>query len=150
MDIGIEQIKALRDRTGLSVAEVKKALTEAGGDEAKAIALLKERGGAIADKKSSRELGAGIVEAYVHSTRRVGCMMELMCETDFVARNQDFQTLAHDIAMHVAAMKPANVEDLLAQPFIKDPEQTIKDLITQYIAKLGENIQIGRFELFEI
>ena len=149
-DISIDQVKSLRDKTGLSVADVKKALTESGGDEAKALEILSKRGGDIAAKKSSRELKAGIIDSYIHSTRRVGCMVELLCETDFVGRNEEFQTLAHDIAMHVTAMKPASNEELLEQPFIKNPDQTIRDLITAHVAKIGENIQIGRFELFEL
>ncbi len=149
-EISIDQIKSLRDRTGLSVADVKKALTEAGGDEARAMELLKARGGDVAAKKAGRELKAGIVEAYVHSNRKIGCMLELLCETDFVARNEGFLGLAHDLAMHITAMKPADNEELLEQPFIKDPNQTIKEVITAHIAKIGENIQVGRFEVFQI
>jgi len=149
-DISIDAIKSLRDRTGLSVADVKKALTEAGGDEAKAVELLKARGGDIATKKAGRELNAGLVDSYVHSNRKVGCMVEVLCETDFVARNEEFQQFAHDVAMHIAAMKPATVEELLEQPSIKDPNVTIGGLLTGLIAKIGENMQIGRFELFEI
>ena len=149
-EISIDQIKVLRDKTGLSVAAVKKALSEANGDETKALELLKARGGAVAAGKAGRELKAGIVESYVHGNKRTGCMLELMCETDFVARNSEFIELAHDLAMHITAMKPQNKEELLEQPFIKDPNQTIKDLMTGVIAKLGENIQVGRFEQFEI
>jgi elongation factor Ts len=149
-DVSIDQIKSLREKTGLSVAEVKKALAEAGGDEAKAMEVLKARGDVVAAKKADRELGAGIIDAYVHANRRAGCMLELLCETDFVGRNEEFQTLAHDIAMHITAMKPASIEELLGQPFIKNPDQTISQLLTASIAKIGENIKIGRFELFEI
>lgn len=144
------KLKQLRDSTGLSFNAIKKALVESGDDVARALKLLKSQGVAIADNKASRELKTGIVEAYVHSNRKLGCMFELLCETDFVARNDEFKFLAHEIAMHIAAMKPANNEDLLSQPFVKDPSQTVKDLIIQYIAKLGENIQIGRFEILEI
>lgn len=149
-DIGIDQIKSLRDETGLSVADIKKALTEAGGDVAKARELLASRGGDIATKKAGRELKAGIIDSYIHTNKQSGCMLELLCETDFVSRGEGFQELAHDLSLHITGMKPQNVEELLEQPFIKNPEQTIKDLITSYIAKLGENIQVGRFEVFEI
>ncbi len=149
-DISIDQVKALREKTGLSVADVKKALTEAGGDEGKAMALLQARGGDIAAKKAGRDLKSGVVEAYVHNNKKVGCMVELLCETDFVAKNEQFLALAHDLAMHIAAMKPASNEELMDQQFIKDPNQTIRDLITAHIAKIGENIQIGRFNIFEL
>ncbi|MEK9157577.1 MAG: translation elongation factor Ts [Patescibacteria group bacterium] len=149
-DISIEQVKALRDETGLSVADIKKALTEVGGDVEKAKELLKTRGGDIAAKKTGRELKAGLVDAYIHNNKLSGCMLELLCETDFVSRGEAFQALAHDLALHITAMKPQNVEELMEQMFIKNPEQTIKDLITSHIAKMGENIQVGRFEIFEI
>lgn len=149
-EVSIEQVKSLRDKTGLSVADVKKALTKVGGDETKALELLKSRGGDIAVKKAGRELNAGIIESYVHSNRKAGAMLELLCETDFVARTDEFLALAHDIAMHITAMKPASADELMEQPFIKNPEQTIKELLTGHIAKIGENIQVGRFELFEL
>ncbi len=145
-----DKIKQLRDSTGLSLGQIKKALDEAGGDEAKAIELLKAQGLATAAKKSSREVKEGIIDSYIHANKKLGAMVEIMCETDFVARNSDFQNLAHDIAMHVAAARPGNVEELLAQQFIKDPALTVKELINQYMAKLGENIQVVKFELFEI
>ncbi|OGN34509.1 MAG: translation elongation factor Ts [Candidatus Yanofskybacteria bacterium RIFCSPLOWO2_02_FULL_47_9b] len=148
--ISAEQVKSLREKTGLSMADVKKALSEAGGDETKALEILAARGGDIAAKKAGRELKAGIVDSYIHNNRQTGAMVELMCETDFVARTDEFQALAHDIAMHITAMKPANLEELMAQPFIKDPEQTVSALLTKYIAKIGENIQLARFESFEI
>lgn len=145
-----DKIKQLRESTGLSLGQIKKALDEAGGNEAKAMELLKAQGLATAEKKLSREVKEGIVDSYIHANKKLGAMVEVMCETDFVARNSDFQDLAHDIAMHVAAARPGNVEELLAQPFIKDQNITVKDLVNQCIAKVGENIQIGRFEIFEI
>lgn len=150
MKTDIEKIKELRDTTGLSLNEIKKALTEAGGDENKAKELLAKIGAQAAAKKSSREAKEGVVDSYIHGTHKVGSMVELYCETDFVARNVEFQNLAHDIAMHIAALKPANADELLGQPFIKDPEITIKELINKNIAKLGENIQLGQFQVFEI
>lgn len=144
------KLKQLRDSTGLSFNAIKKALEESGDDVGRALELLKSQGAAVADKKASRELKAGIVEAYIHSNKKLGCMFELLCETDFVARNDEFKSLAHEIAMHIAAMKPTSNASLLAQSFIKDPSQTVKDLISQHIAKLGENIQVGKFEILEI
>lgn len=149
-EVSLDQIKSLREKTGLSMAEVKKALTQADGDEAKALEALAARGGDIAAKKAGRELKAGVVDSYVHNNRQSGAMVELLCETDFVARNDDFIALAHDIAMHVTAMRPANLEELLEQPFIKNPEQTVGALLTSAIAKIGENIQLARFEVFEV
>lgn len=146
----ISKIKSLREATGLSFNEIKKALTEAGGDEAKAMDVLKAMSGALAEKKSSREVKEGIIGTYLHSNKRVGSMVEVMCETDFVAKNADFQELAHDLAMHLVAMKPADEAEFLAQPFVKDPSITIEALIHQYVAKLGENIKLGRFQVFEV
>lgn len=146
----IEIIKRLREVTGLSFGEIKKALDEAGGDQARAMEILKAHGVAMADKKSSRQVKEGIVEAYIHNTRKLGVLVELLCETDFVARNVEFQKLAHELAMQVAATKPGTVEDLFSQPFIMDQDITVKELVNQYIAKVGENVQIGRFEIFEI
>ena len=145
-----DKIKNLRESTGLSLSQIKKALDEAGGDETKAREILKAQGVAVAAKKSSREMKEGIVDAYIHANKKLGVMVEVSCETDFVARNSEFQKLAHDLAMHIAASKPGNAEELLGQPFIKDPSLTVHDLISQHIAKLGENIQVGRFEIFEI
>lgn len=146
----IEKIKNLRDTTGLSFKEIKSALSEAGGDKHKAIEVLKARGIAIAQRKSSRQVKEGIVNSYVHATKKLGVIIELLCETDFVARNSDFQKLAHDLAMHIAAVKPTTTEEFLAQPFIKDQNITVTELINQHVAKLGENIRIGRFQILEI
>lgn len=146
----IEKIKHLRDSTGLSFNEIKKALEESGGDPSKALELLKERGLAIASKKSARQVKEGIVASYLHATKRLGSMVELFCETDFVARNSEFQDLAHELAMHIAAMKPVDSKELLEQPYIKDQDLTVQELINRSIAKLGENIQVGRFEILEI
>lgn len=145
-----DKIKQLRESTGLSLGQIKKALDEAGGDETKAREILKTQGIAVAAKKSSREVKEGIIDSYIHANKKLGAMVEVLCETDFVARNSEFQKFAHDLAMHVAAAKPETAEDLLDQPFIKDSAIIVKDLINQYIAKLGENIQVGRFEIFEI
>ena len=134
----------------MSFSEVKKALDEANGDVVRAMEVLKDRGVAVAEKKSSRKVKEGVVDAYIHATKKLGAIIEVLCETDFVARNVEFQKLAHELAMQIAAAKPETVNDLLSQEFIKDQDITVKDLINQYIAKLGENIQVGRFEIFQI
>lgn len=193
--ITTEQIKELRDMTGISVMQCKKALEEAGGDKEKALALLRKKSGDIAAKKEGRELGAGVIESYIHNTKTVGVLVELSCETDFVARNEGFVALARDIAMHTAAMnpeyvdesyisdearakatelfkkeveesgKPADIKEkmmegklssyfaertLLAQPFVKDPNVTIKQLIDGGVQKFGEKIAIARFVRFAV
>jgi len=149
-NISLETIKSLRDETGLSLAEIKKALFEADGDIAKAKELLKSLGVTMAEKKSSREVKEGVIGSYIHATMKIGAMIEVLCETDFVARNSEFQELAHDLSMHVVAMKPSNKEELLDQPYVKDPSINVRDYLNRFVAKLGENIQIGRFEVFEI
>lgn len=146
----IDKIKNLRDSTGLSLNEIRKALIEANGDEGRAREILQELGVKMAAKKSARQVKEGVIESYVHNTRKIGAMIVLLCETDFVARNIEFQKLAKELTMHVAAMKPGSVSELLEQPFIRDQDIIVKDLINQNIAKLGENIQIDRFEIFEI
>lgn len=141
----IEQIKALRDRTGVSVGECKKALEEADGDIDKAIEVLKSKGAAVAAKKSGRALGAGVVSAYIHNNGQVGTLLTMACETDFVAKNPEFKTMADDIAMQIAAFVPANVEELLALPFIKDPSLTVADVIKNGVQKFGERIELVAF-----
>jgi elongation factor Ts len=111
---------------------------------------LKEHGLEKAKKKEAKETKQGIVHSYIHQNGRIGVLVELLCETDFVARTPDFQNLAHEIAMQIAAMKPKNTEDLLKQEYIRDGTRTIKEVIAQNIAKLGENIRVSRFERFEI
>lgn len=146
----VETIKELRETTGLSFKEIQKALAEAGGDKARAVEVLKAHGATIAEKKASRKTAEGLVESYIHSNRKIGVLVEVLCETDFVARNPLFSELAHELAMHVAAMDPRDNEELLGQPYVKDQDITIKDLVTQYIAKLGENIKVERFVRFQI
>lgn len=146
----VEKVKHLRESTGLSFNEIKKALDEAGGDEIKAVEILRTHGVKIAEKKASREVKDGVIASYIHATKKLGSMVEVLCETDFVAKNSDFQDLAREIAMHIAASKPENVNDLLEQVYVKSQDMTVKDLINSYVAKLGENIQVGRFEIFQI
>jgi elongation factor Ts len=191
--ITTEQIKELRDATGVSVMQCKKALEEAGGDFEKAKIILRKISKQSAEKKSERSLGSGTVASYIHSNGAVGAMVELLCETDFVARNEDFKALARDIAMHITASapeflkmedvtdavkakakelfsdgldgKPAEMRDkilegklsayfgekvLLEQPFIKNPEISIKNLVEQAVQKFGERAEIGKFARFSI
>lgn len=146
----IEKIKKIREATSLSVGEISKALVEVGGDETKALEFLKNRGAQIASKKSSREIREGIVESYIHSNKKVGAILELGSETDFVARNEEFKKLAHELAMQIVSMNPKDTDELLSQPFIRDGAITIAELINQYIAKLGENIKVRNFTRLEI
>lgn len=127
----------------------KKALKETGGDFKKAAALVKERGLAKISQKVSRATGAGYLEAYVHNNR-AGVLLELRCETDFVARSEVFRDLAHNLAMQIAAMDPADVDNLLSQPYIKDESITVDLLIKEAISRVGENIRVERFCRYEI
>ncbi|MEK7579484.1 MAG: elongation factor Ts [Patescibacteria group bacterium] len=149
-----DQIKSLRERTGVSMMQCREALMSADGDMDKAIEILKSKGAVAASKKAGRELGSGTVQAYIHGQGALGAMVELMCETDFVARNEEFQALAKDIAMQIAATDDevlvGGPDALLAQPFFKDPSQTIGGLIEGAIQKFGERTQLGRFTKFVI
>lgn len=142
-------VQKLREVTGAGVMECKKALEDAGGDFDKAVSFINERGLVKAEKKAGRETGAGILETYTHNNR-VGVLLELRCETDFVARGELFRELAHNLVMHVAAMNPENVEELLKQPYIKDDSLTVDALIKGVVAKTGENIQVGKFCRYEL
>ncbi|MBX4181608.1 elongation factor Ts [Candidatus Parcubacteria bacterium] len=148
--INVEEIKALREETGLSIAQCRFALEEAGGDKAKALEILKKNGAEIALKKGSRTLGAGAVVAYIHTGDTVGVLLELLCETDFVSKNPEFKAVAKDIAMHVAAMQPSDTTELLTQPFIKDPSKTIADMINGTVQKFGERTEVGNFIRYSI
>ncbi len=142
-------MQKLRKDTGAGVMDCKKALEEAGGDFDKAKGIIKERGLIKAEKKSDRELKAGVIDSYIHNDR-VGVLLQLSSETDFVARSEPFRELAHSLSMQVAAMSPENVEELLNQPYIKDEKQTIEELVKGVIAKLGENIKIEKFTRYEL
>lgn len=148
--ITAEKIKELRDKTGISVMSCKKALEEAEGDMVQAVLLLKKQGVKVAEKKSDRELKAGIVQSYIHSNKQIGVLIEAKSETDFVAKNEAFQSFVHDIAMHIAASEPKNGSALLEQPYIKNPDISIKDYLNEMIQKFGENIEIVRFTRYEI
>lgn len=162
--VSMDQIKALREKTGAGVMDCKRALEQADGDEQKAERLLMEWGMASAGKKAHRVTAQGLVESYIHAGR-IGAIVEVNCETDFVARTVEFKDLAHNIAMQVAATSPEVVSEdelaagfeglpteavLLLQPYIKDPGKSVRDLINEAIGKTGENIQVRRFTRFEI
>ncbi|MHB1330536.1 MAG: elongation factor Ts [Minisyncoccota bacterium] len=149
-EISTADIKALRDETSLSIAEVKNALTESNGDKAVALDILKRRSVEIAAKKSDRAIGSGSVASYIHGEGASGTLIELSCETDFVSKNEEFKNLAKDIAMHIAAMNPLDVPELLEQPFIKSPDKTIKDLVNGATQKFGERTEIRRFTRFSV
>jgi elongation factor Ts len=172
VQISTEAVKALREETGAGIMDCKRALTEAAGDVEQAKAILRERGLSAALKRGERETAQGLVEAYVHGGGRVGALVEVNCETDFVARTEEFRQLAREIAMQVAAMNPRfiskddapaevvaaegltpqRVEELslLSQPYIRDDSRTILQLITEVVAKTGENVRIRRFARFEL
>lgn len=150
MKIKLNDVKKLREKTGVSVMECRKALDDAKGNFSKAEKILLERGIARAEEKSNRKAFEGLIESYIHSNGKIGAMVELLCETDFVARTDDFKTLAHELVMQIAAMEPKDVENLLEQPYIRDYTITISDLVKKTIAKLGENIVVKRFERFEL
>ncbi|ACM04640.1 translation elongation factor Ts [Thermomicrobium roseum DSM 5159] len=169
-------IKELRERTGAGIMDAKRALEEAGGDMERAAEILRQQGLARAARKAGRATGQGLVHAYIHGGGRIGALIEVNCETDFVARTDIFKQLVHDLAMQVAATAPryVSVEDippdvleegiqeagsrdkflqqvvLLAQPFIKDPSKTVEEVIQEAIARLGENIRVRRFARFEL
>ena len=158
-------VKELRERTGAGVMECKNALEEADGDLERAAAVLQERGMAMAEKRMHRETSQGLVDCYIHAGGRIGAMVEVNCETDFVARTDDFKTLAHELAMQVAATNPLSISEddlpsgaegdtvelcLLRQPYIRDGSRTVGDMVKDVIAKTGENIRVRRFARFEL
>lgn len=195
MTITAQMVKELRESTGAPMMNCKQALTESGGDQEKAVEILRKKGLSAAAKKAGRATAEGLVTSYIHAGGRIGVLLEVNCETDFVARTDDFQDLLKDIAMHIAAAdpryvrreevtdemlaaerkiyreqaiesgKPEKVIDrivdgkmekffgeavLLEQPFVKDPDQTVGDLVAAKVGKLGENIQVGRFARFKL
>jgi elongation factor Ts len=150
MALDLKAIKKLRDATSASVADVRRALDETNGDEKKALAWLKKRAGEIAAQKADRKTGEGLIEAYIHGGGKVGVLVEVLCETDFVAKTDEFKQFVKEIAMQVAAMNPADVETLLKQEYIRDSSQTIEQYVKSMIGKLGENITIKRFSRFEL
>jgi elongation factor Ts len=150
MKINVDQIRKLREQTGAPVIRAKKVLEEVNGDEKKAFKILQEEGFEKASKKGERVTSQGLIECYVHHSGKVASMVEILCETDFVARNELFRQLAHDLAMQVASMGAKNTDALLKQEFIKDPTKKISELVKSAIAKTGENIRIGRIYRIEL
>ena len=150
MALDVTLIKKLRDETQASIADCRKALEETSGNYDKAIEWLKKHGIEKAAKKADRETGQGLVESYIHQNGKVGAIIVINCETDFVARTDGFKKLAHEVAMQVAAMDPKDVDTLLKQEYIRDGSMTIEQLVKQAIGTLGENIVIKRISRFEI
>jgi elongation factor Ts len=163
VEVSLEAIIGLREQTSAGIMDCKNALQAAGGDVAKAVELLRQRGLTIAAKKSDRDTLDGVVDCYIHAGNRIGAIVEVNCETDFVARTPEFKELVHNLAMQVAAMAPRYLDNeavpegdavnseeacLMEQPFIKDPSQTIRDLVNDAVARMGENIRVRRFERF--
>lgn len=143
--ISVDQIKKLREKTGAGIMDCRRALEETRGDEKKAAELLKKWGVQKAEKKVGRETKAGLIDSYIHAGGKVGVLVELLCETDFVAKTSDFQNLAHELSLQIASMNPKDVKELLKQEYIRDPSVTIENLVKQVIGKLGENITVARF-----
>ncbi len=165
MEITTQMIKELREQCGAGIMDCRGALMSTKGDIEKALAMLKEKGLIKAQKKSERTTLQGLVESYIHTAGRIGALVEVNCETDFVTRTEEFKCLVHDIAMQVAALAPKYISEeaipegtecdpveacLLSQPFIKDPTKTIKDIVVETIAKTGENIKVRRFTRYEL
>lgn len=148
--IDTKVLKQLREETDLSFTEISKALKEADGDIAKAKKILSEKGAQFAEKKADRELKAGAVFSYIHHNKKIGTLVELLCETDFVARNDQFLALGDQLAQQIASVPVEDRDALLKSDFIRDPSKTIDQLVKDMIFKIGENITIGRFERFSL
>lgn len=147
--ISAEAVQALRGTTGAGVMDCRKALMDAGGDVEAAKKLIYERGLTKVEKRAGRSTGAGLVHSYVHNDR-IGVLVDLRAETDFVVRSEPFQTLAHELAMQIAATSPTDVEALLAEPYIKDESRMVKDIVNDVIAKVGENVSVNQFHRLEV
>ena len=143
-------VKELRSLCGAGISDCQKALEEANGDIKKALTILRKQGQEIAAKKAEREAREGVVAAYVHANQKIGAMVALSCETDFVARTGEFKNLAYELAMQVAAMAPTSIEELLAQEYIRDPQIKVGELIAQTVGKIGENIKVKEFVRLEV
>lgn len=149
MTVDTKLIKELREKTSAGINDCREAILEAKGDLKKAEEILQKKGFEKAAKKGDRETNSGLVDSYVHAGR-IGVLVELLCETDFVARTDEFKQLAHEISLQVSSMNPKNASELLKQEYIRDSSKTIQDLITAAVAKLGENITLGKFQRIEI
>jgi elongation factor Ts len=150
MKVSVDEIKKLREATGAGVADCRQALEETKGDQKLAAEWLRKKGIEKAEKKADRQVKAGMVFSYIHHTGRIGAMVGLACETDFVAKTDDFQKLGKELALHICASGPANVEELLKQEYVRDASKTVEALIKEVIGKLGENIQIVDFRIVKV
>ena len=150
VSLDISLVKKLRDETGASIMACKKALEDAKGDLVKAKAYLAKHSDTVMEKTSARETHEGVIVAYIHNTKHVGSMVEVRCETDFVANTKEFQSLASELALHIAGMKPKDIPELLVQPYVRDPSRTIQSLISDTTQSMGEHIQVVRFARYEI
>jgi elongation factor Ts len=165
LKISVDRVKELRDQSGAAIMQCRNALIEAQGDMEKALEILRQQSISLAEKKTNRAATQGLIEAYVHAGGRIGAMVEVNCETDFVARTDEFKELAHHLAMQVAAMSPQFISReevpegteiepqtacLLLQPDIKEPDKTVREIIIETIARVGENIKVSRFARFEL
>lgn len=142
MSVTMEEIKKLRDETGAGVMDVKRALTESKGDVKEAKVWLKKKGLERADKKAERETGVTRVFAYVHFNGKLGALVKLACETDFVAKTEDFEKMGREIAMQVASTAPTDVAELMKQDYLREPSKTIEQLVKEVSGKTGENVQV--------
>ncbi len=143
------EVQKLREQSGAGIMDCKRALEEAGGDFDKALKIIEKSGISKAEKKSSRATSAGLLHSYIHSGR-IGVLLDIRCETDFVAKTDNFQTLAHELAMHIAAMAPESVDALLNQEYVRNSSQKIDELVKKSITQLGENIKVERFCRYEL
>lgn len=150
MKISVDLIKKVRKETGAPVIRVKKVLEEFKGDEKKAVSVLKKEGFEKVAKREGRETSQGIIEIYSHHSGKIASAVELLCETDFVARNDLFKSLAHDLALQVASLDAKDKKELIEQDFIKDPSKKVEDIVKEVIVKTGENIRIGRIFRIEL
>ncbi len=146
----LNDLKKLREETGVSVSDCRQALEDASGDYKKALELVKAKAAEKAEKKADRDTGEGLIDAYLHQNGKIGAMVQVLCETDFVARTEEFKNLTHALAMQVAAMNPKDVAELLSQEYIKDASLTIEQMVKEAIQKTGENIVIKKFDRFSL
>lgn len=150
MSISVGLIKKLRSETGAGVMDVRRALEEAGGNLDEAKKMLQQMGFEKAEKKSQREALAGLIVSYIHAGGSVGVLLELACETDFVAKTSEFQNLARELCLQIASMKPKNIEELLAQEYIRESQKKVQELVKEVVAKTGENIVVRRFTRYQL
>jgi len=150
MEVKLQDVQKLREKTKCGVMDCRQALAESGGDMVKAEKWLKEKGIRSAAKRAERETAEGVLETYSHQNGRIVAVVELVCETDFVAKNEEFTRLAHEVAMQVAAMSPKNIDELSGQQWIKDDKTTIDELVKETAGKIGENVKIRRIARFEM